>query len=266
MSADALITKEPNKYGGRLKYWGTSATADYWDSQWKQLETSVNYSRSINGHLPHQLRRTFLRWVQPGARVLEAGCGYAHFTVAVNALGYRAHGVDFAPDVVEYVKRRFPDMSIVIGDVRDLSTVDDGFYDAVYSPGVCEHFEEGPEDVLHEAVRVLAPGGFLFVSTPCFNGFRKSLANLGAFRGEARGDFYQYAFSRAEMRDDLRSMGLEVVQMHGSGSLKTLQDHIPFLAKLPLGSLRTPLAGGLDTLPFVGDWFGHVCMWVGRKR
>lgn len=265
MDTTTSITVEHNRNGGRLKYWGQSATPETWDQLWASTTSSVDYARALDGHLPRQLRQTFLRWVKPGSRVLEAGCGYGHFTVAVNALGYTGVGVDYAPKIIDYVQKRFPHMEFFVGDVRSLSNVADGAFDAVYSPGVCEHFEEGPEDVVREAWRILAPGGFLFVSTPSFNGLRKSFAKFGAFRGTTGGEFYQYAFTREEMSSVLRNAGFSVVQMQGSGSLKTLRDHVPFFRKVPLGPLATPISGGLDAIPWLQRGLAHSCIWVARK-
>lgn len=263
---ETRITVEANQYGGRLKYWGKSATSGFWDDLWSSTAASVDYSRSLNGHLPRQLRRTFLRWVAPGARVLEAGCGYAQFTVAINALGFAGEGVDYAPRVIHYIQTRFPEIRFFVGDVRSLSNIADGSYDAVYSPGVCEHFEEGPEEVLLEAVRILVPGGLLLVSTPCFNEFRRLCARLRIFRGASNGDFFQYAFGREEMSSILQGLGLTVEQIQGSGSLKTLRDHVPVFRKIPLGPLANPISGCLDSIPGLQRWLAHSCIWVARKN
>ena len=70
----------------------------------------------------------------------------------------------------------------------------------VYSPGVCEHFEDGPVDVLQETLRVLRVGGIAVVSTPCFNRWLQrrtaALASAGAPPGAT---FYQYAFAPSGM-------------------------------------------------------------------
>jgi SAM-dependent methyltransferase len=262
--SDPYIVFEPNEHGGRLKYFADRADAAYWDRLWDKEEAETDYGRYETGHLPLFLRNSFLQRVRSGARVLEAGCGLAWFTVAANSLGYKAEGVDFAPRVIERLRNRFPDMTFWVGDVRNLSDVADDTYDAVYSPGVCEHFEEGPEATLLEAHRVTKRGGFVFVSTPCFNSFQRFLYHVGAFRKAPPGEFYQYAFSPREMTVILRDIGFEVLDVRQRGTLTTLYEHIPMVAQVPLGPLKKPLAVALDLMPGLRSW-GQSCLWTARK-
>ena len=176
--------------GGRLKYFRVTADSAYWDAVWREQARLHDYGRARAGHMPSQMRRTFLRWLRPPARVLEAGCGLADFTVAANALGYEAVGVDWASNTISTLRSRFPDIPFFVGDVRKLTTIQAESFDAVYSPGVCEHFEEGPEDTLRETHRVLRSGGFAVVSTPCLNRFRKLIVQLGGLRDTPNAEFY----------------------------------------------------------------------------
>ncbi len=264
MTAGIVITVEPSRYGGRLKYFLRAADDTFWDDLWLHEEAEIDYSRYQAGHLPRFLKRTFIRHVQPGARVLEAGCGLGWFTVAANALGFKAEGVDYAPQVIAMLQARFPSINFFRGDVRKLSNIPDNTYDAIYSPGVCEHFEEGPEDVLREAYRLVKDGGIVLVSTPCFNAFRRFLHRLGAFQHAPEGKFYQYAFSQQEMTAILEGIGFDVLECDYRGTLFTLREHIPLISRLPLGHLGKPIAVALDTIPGINRW-GQGCMWVARK-
>jgi len=264
MTAGIVITVEPSSYGGRLKYFSRAADDAFWDDLWLHEEAEIDYSRYQAGHLPRFLKRTFIRHVQPGARVLEAGCGLGWFTVAANALGFKAEGVDYAPQVIAMLQARFPSINFFRGDVRKLSNIPDNTYDAIYSPGVCEHFEEGPEDVLREAYRLVKDGGIVLVSTPCFNAFRRFLHRLGAFQHAPEGAFYQYAFSQQEMTAILEGIGFDVLECDYRGTLFTLREHIPLISRLPLGHLGKPIAVALDAIPGINRW-GQGCMWVARK-
>ncbi|OHV46233.1 hypothetical protein CC117_00845 [Parafrankia colletiae] len=274
-------------HGGRLAFFSGCTDAAYWDIVWRDL--GLSYRRSRRGHLPYQLRSTFLRWVAPGGRVLEAGCGLAHFTVAARARGFAAEGVDWAPETLGRIRALLPDVPLRLADVRRLDCPD-ASYDAVYSPGVCEHFAEGPEQILAETYRVLKPGGIAIVSTPCLNEYlrrRRHLYENGSvlpYEATGKGerstdpvtsasepaseapwnDFYQYAFTPEGMSAILRGLGFEVVDVRLHGTLLTLATwSFPWLGRLP-GWLGRLLGFTVDSLPVLRRW-GASCIWVARR-
>ncbi len=256
-----IVLEHDGATGPRLKYFGRPADVAYWTERWDAV-ADPSYEREARGHLPHQLRATFRRWVAPGARTLEAGCGLGHFTVAAHTLGYRAEGLDWSEPTIARLRRRFPHIPWHVGDVRELHFADDSF-DAIYSPGVCEHFEEGPFKVLSEAHRVLRPGGIVVVSTPCFNDWLQRWAWSSEKPRDSNGSaFYQYAFTPNGLARVLARIGFDVLQIRPYAVLTTFMKfggwRVPRLVQLPL-------AFGLDYLPGVRRW-GSACLWVARKR
>lgn len=258
-AAGARIVVEHDPVTGvRLKYYSRAADEEYWTELWRQ-NGGISYERELRGHLPHQLRRTFSRWVRPGSRTLEAGCGLGRFTVAASVLGYRAEGLDWSAETIEAMRRRFPGIPWRVGDVRSIDSPD-GTFDAVYLPGVCEHFEEGPEAILSETRRVLRHGGIAVVSTPCFNTWLQRHAGT-VTGGGARGEFYQYAFTPEGMARLLARVGFEVLQVQPYGVLDTFTRYAGW--RVP-ARYRHALAVSMDYLPVVREW-GSTCIWVGRK-
>ncbi|MGA8255292.1 MAG: class I SAM-dependent methyltransferase, partial [Nocardioides sp.] len=67
----------------------------------------------------------FERWLLdrvaagPGP-VVEVGCGPGHVTAYLAAAGAEATGIDLTPEMVEQARRRFPDGSYEVGDLRRL--------------------------------------------------------------------------------------------------------------------------------------------------
>jgi SAM-dependent methyltransferase len=247
--------------GTRLKHFSRAADVDYWTERWRSAR-AVTYTRELRGHLPHQLRTTWRRWVAPGASVLEAGCGLGHFTVAAHALGYRAEGLDWSEPTIGRLQERFPSIPWHVGDVRRLP-FRDGTFDSVYSPGVCEHFEDGPGTVLAETHRVLRDGGIAVVSSPCFNVWLQR--RIAAFvspgvPGDAA--FHEYAFSPIGMAQLLDRMGFALLQIRPYGTLDTLVRyggwHVPGWSKNAIALL-------FDYLPACRDW-GSTCLWIVQKR
>jgi SAM-dependent methyltransferase len=255
------IVEQDRTTGSRLKRYKRAADVGYWTELW-QGSANVSYDRARRGHLPHQLRATFRRWVRPGAKTLEAGCGLGHFTVAADAIGYRAEGLDWSETTIERLREQFASISWHVGDVRRLQFPDDTF-DAIYSPGVCEHFVEGPVGVLAETRRVLTPGGIAVISTPCFNEWIQRRAFK--FTGEAPADestFFEYAFTPTGMATVLAQLGFEVLQIRPYAALDTLMRYSGW--RVPR-RLTTPLAFSMDHMPVVRNW-GSTCIWVARKR
>ena len=247
--------------GPRLKMFSRSADIDYWTERWETTR-DVSYERERRGHLPHQLRTTWKRRVKPGASVLEAGCGLGHFTVAAHALGYRAEGLDWTEATIARLRQGFPSIPWHVGDVRRLPFPDCTF-DSVYSPGVCEHFEEGPVAVLQETRRVLRAGGLAVVSSPCFNRWlQRRTTTLATADTPPRAAFYQYAFAPLGMAKLLDGMGFEVLQVRPYAALETL---VRFAGWRVPDRMRNALALPLDYLPIVREW-GSTCVWVARKR
>jgi SAM-dependent methyltransferase len=263
---DTLVV-EPTAHGGRLVFYRQAADAAYWDERWDAQP--ADYRRARAGHLPLHLRRAVRRHLRPGARVLEAGCGPGQFSVAMAARGFAVEAVDWAPRTVERLRAAAPEIRVWRGDVRWLD-VPDGRYDAVYSPGVCEHFEDGPQEVLRETLRVLRPGGIALVSTPCFSPLLRTLgrgAGVGGAGVGGAGAFYQYAFTPAELSAVLRVVGFEQVRAHPYGALATVLEFTAagraVSARVPRPHLR-PLEAALD-LSGAAHLSGRACLWVARR-
>ncbi len=256
-----IVVEQDDVTGPRLKYYSRAADVEFWTEMWHSAE-GVSYDREQRGHLPHQLRDTFTHWVDVGSRVLEAGCGLGHFTVAAAALGYGAEGLDWSEPTIIRLREKFPSIPWHVGDVRALE-FETGSFDAVYSPGVCEHFEEGPVGVLMETHRVLRPGGIAVISTPCFNEWlARRASSFETSRATSASDFYQYAFTPDGLARVLTSIGFDMVCIRPYATLDTLVQfgnwRVPRL-------LNLPLAYGMDYVPVVRNW-GSTCLWVARRR
>jgi SAM-dependent methyltransferase len=101
--------------------------------------------------------------VGSGTRVLDLGCGPGHVAAACAARGADVTGLDVAPQMVAIAGRRHPGIRFEQADAQRLPFPDSSV-DAVVGNFVVLHFGR-PERVAGEAVRVLAPGGRLALST-----------------------------------------------------------------------------------------------------
>jgi SAM-dependent methyltransferase len=126
--------------------------------------------------------------------------------------GARAYGVDISEPTVVQARQAFASnpLRCTVSDVRDLPFRDDSF-DAIYSMGTIEHFDE-TERAVAEMARVLRPGGRAIIGVP--NRHDPFLRPLFATGLQAFG-LYAYGFEKSYSRRALREMveraGLTVV-------------------------------------------------------
>lgn len=169
--------------------------------------------------------------------------------------GAHAYGIDISLPTLVQAHAAFepgsaarPSLRSAVGDVRDLPFADASF-DAVYSMGTIEHFDE-TERAVAEIARVLKPGGRAIVGVP--NRHDPFLRPLFATALQAVG-LYGYGFEKSYSRRSLRMMlkkgGLDVVAetaiLFIPGWLRMLE-----LACHAWCRPLAPLAGALVT-PFV---------------
>ena len=126
--------------------------------------------------------------------------------------GARAYGVDISEPTVVQAHAAFDGHQLrsAVSDVRALPFRDASF-DAIYSMGTIEHFDE-TEHAVEEMARVLKPGGRAIVGVP--NRRDPFLRPLLATVLQALGLYaygYEKSYSRRALREMLERAGLTVV-------------------------------------------------------
>lgn len=100
-----------------------------------------------------------------GKTVLDIGCGFGGKTVAYTEAGARAVGVDIATEHVaqsiSFARSRGIAIPFLVGDAGSLP-FRSGMFDLVVANDAMEHFPD-PETALAEIVRVVRPGGVIYL-------------------------------------------------------------------------------------------------------
>ena len=168
-------------------------------------------------------RRLFAEHFPPleGLRILKTDlwdeAKNTRILVWASRQGARAYGIDISEPIVMQARAAFdtgPDsrhcLKGAVGDVRDLP-FRDGSFDAIYSMGTIEHFDE-TERAVEEMARVLKPGGRAIVGVP--NRYDPFLRPLLATVLQAAGLYgygYEKSYSRRALKQLLEQAGLDVV-------------------------------------------------------
>jgi len=253
----------------RIVYYAEKPSADFWTNHWKGSIRRETYRDALRGKVGTILS-SFVGFLPRQGTILEAGCGTGHWVAALRARGYDCTGIDFSAETIEKVRELFPDLPVITGDVRSIESPD-GYYAGYNSLGVMEHFEEGPEQVIHEARRVLKAGGTAVFSVPYFNPLRKfGMRNAGLAvpvdgrEGVLR--FSQYAFTKRELSHIFENCGFRVIAVKYYDTWKCLKDEMQIFRRIgSMGTAGTLLGKAVNCLPGAGRFAGHIICIICRK-
>ncbi len=114
-----------------------------------------------------------LAHAQPGARVLEIGCGGGGLLQLLSEWGGGVVGADRQESTLELTRRKFDALALAPADRPSLVCLDagrvlpfgDGAFDAIIGQHVVEHLPD-VDAALRECARVLRRGGRLALATP----------------------------------------------------------------------------------------------------
>jgi methionine biosynthesis protein MetW len=210
--------------------------SDYYEGYWSK--------EGFNPHavMPKQLERLYAKFLAPGSRCLDLGCGDGRMSgLWLQQRRCEYIGVDIAQNAVRAARARGLE-AVRVEDASQLPFENDSF-DAVVCIEVIEHLFE-PQMALREALRVMKPGGVLLVTTPNVAYWRRriDLALLGRWNplGDPMAveqpwrDPHIRFFNRGALHRLLACVGLENVAVSGHGG-SMLRD-LPWLGRNARGT------------------------------
>ena len=117
--------------------------------------------------LAHWGQKQFLKDMPAeNGRLLDIGCGLGDFLYKANEAGYNVSGIDFTPNCVEIVRRRFGFADIYSLTLQDFSVMKpENSYDVITFFEVLEHLDV-LTDFLSLVKKLLKPGGYIACSVP----------------------------------------------------------------------------------------------------
>ena len=143
-----------------MKYDAAAAASffdEYGEREWTRFEDGRTPSTSLTTHV-HYLER----FIRPGDRVLDAGCGPGRFTLELARLGATVLAADISPGQLELHRRFTAEVEAavedrVLADVLDLSLFADDSFDAtVCFGGALSYVLDDRERAAAELARVSA--------------------------------------------------------------------------------------------------------------
>ena len=177
-------------------------------------------------HLPHDR-----------CRIADIGGGPGRYAVWLGELGHQVHHRDPVPLHVQQAAeatRHLPDVDVAVGDARDLDLAD-ATVDVVLLLGPIYHLPAAADRrrALHEARRVVRPGGPLFIvaisrwaarlhgvlteqlyiERPEIVDFLPAIEETGVVAPRHEASFTGYSHRPQELADEIVGAGLELVDL-----------------------------------------------------
>ncbi|BCM92010.1 putative S-adenosylmethionine-dependent methyltransferase/MSMEI_2290 [Abditibacteriota bacterium] len=145
-------------------------------------------------------------------RVIDIACGLGYGSkIVAQRHGARVEGVDVSEEALTYAREHYSTEGVNFnqGSITDIQ-----FEDASFDAAICfetiEHLSlSDAEQAMRELLRVLRPGGKLFISTP--NRYFTWVLGLGGMKNE----FHLYEFRPHELGSYLKRTGFEVTATWG---------------------------------------------------
>ena len=109
-------------------------------------------------------------------KLLDIGIGAGRTTKYLLEISKDYTGIDYTPRLVEVAKRKYPQVTILCADARELHIFDEDFDFVLFSLNGLDYIDHNDRlKALREIYRVLRPGGFYVFSTHNrdYKGFKK---------------------------------------------------------------------------------------------
>jgi SAM-dependent methyltransferase len=243
----------------------TTFVEEYWTKVWERIDEKAKRPDDVAKTEEYGVIAPYLATLQPGARILDGGCGLGEFVAYFHSKGFEPVGVDLSRKTIALLQQKYPAMTFTEGDIRNLSFGNDSF-DAYFSWGVFEHFEAGPGACIREAFRILKPGGLLFITVP-FDNFRQALRGVleRAKPATAGARFYQWRFTRAELAREITACGFNIEKLQTISKQEGVSRLLHHDIGLPFEWFATKALRRLLTPVVPAGFVAHMLMAVARK-
>lgn len=155
-------------------------------------------------------------YLSPG-RLLDVGCAMGHFMTFARDRGWSVEGVECSRYAAECGRKRWGLHVDAVCDLRDARFADSHF-DGCVLIEVAEHLPH-PRLTFTEVLRVLKPGGMVYITTPNFASFRSLVQRKDWSAVIPSGHLYYFTADSLEKL--LKSIGFEdITNLTGSAELQ----------------------------------------------
>jgi SAM-dependent methyltransferase len=134
---------------------------DTYNSVADEYEARVETYREVTAHA----LSPFIARLPDNATVLDIGCAVGYTVEILNDAGKQAEGIDIAPAMIEFAKKRNPNATFVVGDFLEQPYPPKSFDGALLYAFIHLFPKEIALQCMTKVVDILKPGGHIFIGT-----------------------------------------------------------------------------------------------------
>jgi SAM-dependent methyltransferase len=237
---EVILERYYDKQTGRLLCIGRKADKDMWEERWHKENIVDMYSSYRISSTDNVVIDVTHKYLPRRSVILEGGCGLGYYVYLLGLSGFNVVGVDYAKNTIRDVKTVAPSLSLCCCDLENLP-FGNNVFDGYWSFGVIEHFSGGYNKISKEMIRVLKPGGILFVTVPIVSKLRNLKAKLGLYKLFDKNTvdmscFYQYVLPSEDVISEMESVGFRLLEVIGWNAYAGITEEVPWL-KILIGAL-----------------------------
>ena len=151
----------------------------------REIGSQVGYWDGVGATkaFTHPVHLEWLDGVRRNARILDYGCGYGRIMAELTARGFTdVSGVDPSPALISRGRRLWPDLRVEVLASPPTLPYASASFDVVllFAVLTCVPDGDAQRALIAELVRVLVPGGLLYVSDPVLSDDERNRARYAA--------------------------------------------------------------------------------------
>ncbi|MFH1913903.1 MAG: class I SAM-dependent methyltransferase [Pseudomonadota bacterium] len=177
-------------------------------------------------------------------RLLEVGCGWGHFLSEAVQAGFDSYGIEISGHAAKQAAKRLCAEKVLVSTMADAGFPPNSF-DVCVMIDVIEHVRN-PRLFLEEAVRLIKPGGYLFLVTPSTDCLSARI--MGRHWLEYKPE-HLYAFSRRSMAHLLKSINCRDLRFMPAKKALNLNFIVAYLGRFSVPVLTSVFRATCNLLP-----------------
>lgn len=184
---------------------------------------TLHYLPLLSGFLSAKTRGL---GIGQGKLLFDFGCGNGDYLLLAQNAGWDVCGCDFDANAVDSALQK--GLNVTVGNQSTLSTMKSDAFDYITASHVLEHVYQ-PKELISHLLRMLKPGGTLWIETPNSEAFGKIVC--GKYWRGLEAPRHLTIFSHRSIRDILISYGAKSItaSKHHGSSLYIFKESIPVL-------------------------------------